>query len=118
MFPTRRPRQWLPRLPHISSCRKERAYSTRSGRTPSGVGIRISALERKPRKRLDPRESPALRDLARRPTGGVGLFWTDWSSRFGDAYWVLSQLPLCSPYLVVASGWVGASCGLIRSASR
>src|ERR1700693_3818026 len=36
------------------------ACSTRSGRTPSGAGIRISALERKPRKRLDPRESPAL----------------------------------------------------------
>jgi hypothetical protein len=31
-----------------------------SGRTLSGAGIRISALERKPRKRLDPRESPAL----------------------------------------------------------
>jgi hypothetical protein len=37
--------------------------STRSGRTPSGAGIRISALERKPRERLDPRESPALRRL-------------------------------------------------------
>ena len=36
------------------------AYSTRSGRTPSGAGIRISALKGKPRKRLDPPESPAL----------------------------------------------------------
>jgi len=36
------------------------ACSTRSRRTPSGAGILISALERKPRKRLDPRESPAL----------------------------------------------------------
>jgi cellulose biosynthesis protein BcsQ len=26
-----------------------------------------------------------------------GLFWTDWSSRSLNAYWVLSQLPLCSP---------------------
>ena len=27
------------------------------------------------------------------------LVWTDWSSRSGDAYWVLSQLPLCSPFI-------------------
>jgi len=32
----------------------------------------------------------------------VGLVWMDWSSRSADAYWVLSQLPLCSPSIVCA----------------
>ena len=49
------------------------AYSTRSGRTPSGAGIRISALKGKPRKRLDPQESPAL-DLVQLIVNGRGEF--------------------------------------------
>ena len=43
-----------------------------SGRTLSGAGIRISALERKSRKRLDPRESPALLlDGGKIPLGSI-----------------------------------------------
>jgi len=45
---------------HIFSCRYELGCSTRNGRTPSGAGIRISALKGRPRKRRDPPESPAL----------------------------------------------------------
>ena len=47
---------------HISSCRYELVCSTKSGRTLSAAGIRISALKVKPRKRRDPQESPALRN--------------------------------------------------------
>ena len=44
--------------------------------------------------------------------GDVGLVWMDWSSRSGNAYWVLSQLPLCSPRLACApsNGSVTMSC--------
>ena len=49
-------------MEHIFSCRYEPVCSTKSGRTPSGAGIRIFALKGKPRKRRDPRESPALHD--------------------------------------------------------
>src|SRR6266481_3358349 len=45
---------------HIFSCRYELGCSTKSGRIPSGAGIRISALKGRPRKRPDPPESPAL----------------------------------------------------------
>ena len=51
---------------HIFSCRYELGCSTKSGRTPSGAGVPISALKRKPRKRLDPPESPALAYLGSR----------------------------------------------------
>jgi hypothetical protein len=44
----------------ISSCRYEPGCPTSSGRTTSGAGIRISAFDGKPRKRLAPPESPAL----------------------------------------------------------
>jgi hypothetical protein len=43
--------------------------STKSGRIPSGAGIRISALKGRPRKRRDPPESPALLSEALRPMG-------------------------------------------------
>src|SRR6266481_3834741 len=47
-------------MEHIFSCRYELGCSTKSGRIPSGAGIRISALKGRPRKRRDPPESPAL----------------------------------------------------------
>src|SRR6202140_3262350 len=47
-------------MEHISSCRYELGCSTKSGRIPSGAGIRISVLKGRPRKRRDPPESPAL----------------------------------------------------------
>ena len=47
-------------MEHIFSCRYELGCSTKSGRIPSGAGIRISVLKGRPRKRRDPPESPAL----------------------------------------------------------
>ena len=47
-------------MEHIFSCRYELGCSTKSGRIPSGAGIRISVLKGRPRKQRDPPESPAL----------------------------------------------------------
>ena len=44
----------------VQDCRLALGCSTKSGRIPSGAGIRISALKGRPRKLRDPPESPAL----------------------------------------------------------
>ena len=62
-------------MEHIFSCRYEPGCSTKSGRTPSGAGIRISALKGRPRKRRDPPESPALLSEALRPMGTAFMTW-------------------------------------------
>ena len=56
-------RRWAGvRVGRIFYCRYEPECSTRSGRTPSGAGTRLSALKAsKSRKQPDPPKSPALR---------------------------------------------------------
>jgi putative transposase len=53
---------WSPRGAHLLLQVRTQCLM-RSGRTPSGAGTRRSALKRRPRKRPDPPESPALVEL-------------------------------------------------------
>ena len=61
---------WSPAWSTSSPADYEPGCSTKSGRTLSAAGIRISALKVKPRKRRDPPESPALRIIASKALSG------------------------------------------------